>query len=149
MSEKKEEEGPEEEGPEEEGEKYPEEIRRMSKEELATFVREFRGGQIFSSAHISEGDDHIIRMVFLVLTLGGLHDAPDSYLNSIGLIWEYFSNAGPRSINGYPQFFSCHLMHRDDWDRARKAIIELDNREKSDVERLLDDSVTEPEEPSP
>lgn len=128
----------EQEETQEEERKFPEEVVRMSKEDMAKFIREFRSGQIFSSAHLPEHDDRLIPMVFLVLTLGALYGAPDSYINSIGLIWEYLKQAGPRSINGYPQFFSCRLVHKEDWEKIRKTIIELDNREKSDVESLLD-----------
>lgn len=80
----------------------------------------------------------------MVLSFGALKNASDSYIDSIGLIWEYMENAGPRSINNCPQFSSCRFMHREDWKIAKKAIIELDSREKADVESVLNDSVPEP-----
>lgn len=117
--------------------KYPEEVQRLSKDQMAKFIREFRSGQIFSSAHIIE--DYMILRVFLVLSLGALSKAPDTYINSIGLFWEYIKDAGPLSINGYPQFFSCRMVHKEDWAKIRKTILELDNREKSELEDLLED----------
>lgn len=32
----------------------------------------------------------------------------------IGAFYEDFSKAGPRSINGYPMFFSLNILHIDD-----------------------------------
>ena len=38
------------------------------------------------------------------------------YKSQLGLIWEYFDQSLPRSINGYPIFMSCRVMSRDDWE---------------------------------
>lgn len=43
------------------------------------------------------------------------------HTEQIGVIWEYLAQAGPRSINGMPMFFSCRFMHREDWQRALAA----------------------------
>ena len=52
----------------------------------------------------------------------------------LGCIYEEYSKAGPRSINGYPCFFSFHVLSKNDWERARKAIIkELAHREEMEV----------------
>jgi len=41
---------------------------------------------------------------------------------NIGIVWEYMKQANPMGINGMPTFFSMRIMHREDWDRCRKAI---------------------------
>ena len=38
----------------------------------------------------------------------------ENYLSSIGLIYEYIDKAGPRSINGLPNFFSMRLLNKED-----------------------------------
>jgi hypothetical protein len=53
------------------------------------------------------------------------------HFQNLGVIWEWMAKAGPRSINGYPIFFSCRLMHRDDWTRAEKAILREQTRRES------------------
>lgn len=53
----------------------------------------------------------------------------------LGVVYEEHSKAGPRSINGYPIFYSFRVLSRNDWDRARKAITrELERRESMEVE---------------
>lgn len=49
----------------------------------------------------------------LILSLA-LADAPESFIDEIGAIWEYLEKAAPRSINGLPMFFSCHFIAQDD-----------------------------------
>jgi len=44
-------------------------------------------------------------MIFMSLALGALADMTEEAINDIGLIYEYWDQAGPRSINGYPIFF--------------------------------------------
>ena len=55
-------------------------------------------------------------------------------LKQIGCIYEFVDKAGPRSINGYPIFFSFRMIHTDDWARAAAAIErEEKRREKIEV----------------
>lgn len=53
------------------------------------------------------------------------------HFQHLGLFWEWMSAAGPRSVNGYPIFFSCRIMHTEDWERARRAIIREQERRES------------------
>jgi len=53
----------------------------------------------------------MITSVFMPL-LGGLTGMDTA---KIGNILEEYAKAGPRSINGYPMFFSCRIIHIDDW----------------------------------
>jgi len=55
-------------------------------------------------------------------------------LRNLGVIYEYYSEAGPRCCNGYPCFFSCHIINKADWIRAHAAIVrELDRRENMEI----------------
>lgn len=57
-----------------------------------------------------------------------------AHFRDLGIIWERIDRAGPRSINGYPMFMSCHLMHREDWEKARKAAVkEQERRQQVDL----------------
>lgn len=54
--------------------------------------------------------------------------------SNLGEIGEHVSKAGPRSINGYPMFFSMRAIHKDDWVRIRKAVeAELDRQKNLEV----------------
>lgn len=54
----------------------------------------------------------------------------EATLDQIGCFWEYMDKAMPRSINGLPCFMSVRIMHKDDWDRALKAILREQERMK-------------------
>ena len=66
------------------------------------------------------------------VSLPHFHEMTEEKIKDIGCIWEHISEAGPMSINNYPIFMSCHLMNKNDWARAIKAIDhELKLREES------------------
>lgn len=55
-----------------------------------------------------------IGMVFMPIILGCFKDQDKEYLEDIGLIYEYYSEAGPRGINGKPTFTSLKLLSKGD-----------------------------------
>jgi hypothetical protein len=55
---------------------------------------------------------NMLAMVFMPLAMGGLGDLNPEL---IGNIVEDIEKAGPRSVNGYPSFFSCQVIHIEDW----------------------------------
>jgi len=55
----------------------------------------------------------------------------DALAKELGVAWERMSEAGPRSVNGYPIFMSFHIMSRADWIRAEKAILAEQDRRKT------------------
>lgn len=58
-------------------------------------------------------------------------DAYYTKLNeTLGVIYAYYKDALPRSINGYPIFGSCCLLHKEDWKIVRAAIVREQERMK-------------------
>lgn len=111
------------------GMREPRLVPRKSREELRKFVDDFVSGRIFSSAHLPPTDDRLIGGVFLTAGLGGFSEWTLEELQQIGIIYEYLNQAGPRSINGYPCFFSLRVLHVEDWRIALVAInAELERR---------------------
>ena len=47
-----------------------------------------------------------------------------------GCIYGDVKDAFPRSINGYPMFHTVGALHRDDWERAKKAILKFQKMEQ-------------------
>lgn len=41
---------------------------------------------------------------------------------NLGVIYAYHKDSLPRSVNGYPMFMSCVLLHKLDWEMVRKGI---------------------------
>ncbi len=71
--------------------------------------------RVFLSSMIMREEN--IPMVFMALALADqrmIH-----YLRSTGawLLYEYYDKAAPRSINGYPCFFSFNFLNKTDTDR--------------------------------
>jgi hypothetical protein len=64
-----------------------------------------------------------VGMVFMPLALGGLEGIEPK---TIGLMYEYYDQAGPRSVNGMPCFFSFRILHRDNIEDLQKYIEEIE-----------------------
>lgn len=95
-------------------------IPSKTEEELKQFVLDFLGNRIFCMQHIEKKDLHLMGSIFMYAGLGGLATVDRK---SVGTIYEYLDEAGPRGVNGYPSFISLKMLNREDWERARKAII--------------------------
>lgn len=91
---------------------------RMTTESLSKFVDDFVSGRVWSTAHTPEGQDALLP--FPILKLAGLPEALDP--KKIGLVWEYLDQASPLAVNEMPQFFSCRMMHIEDWERVVLAV---------------------------
>jgi hypothetical protein len=91
-------------------------------------------GTVFTDRQLLDPQD--ITMVFPVLSMmtpeqyqesvidvvlpGGIEDAAP-----VGLIYEHLDKAGPRSVNGYPMFFSLRVMSPSDLERVQGVMDEL------------------------
>src|SRR5688500_15846561 len=101
----------------------PKEIKKipdMSSKDMKEFILGVCDGKIFTDRHTRS--DHEIGLVFMVFALSG----PDQLgidINDVGCVWEWLSEAGPRSINGMPCFFSCRFMNKKD---AKFAFIQIE-----------------------
>lgn len=105
---------------------------RMTEEQLKAFVREVLNNNIFLSSYIPEDQKpRMLSSVFMPLMLGGAAQL-ESVADDIGIFWEYYDKALPRSINGFPIFGSMRVMHKDDWSIAAKTI----NREWARLDEL-------------
>jgi hypothetical protein len=104
---------------------------RLSDDELRKFVDDFVSNRIFTTAHLRDHEAGMITMIFMPLGFGCFSKVQPDSLKQIGVIYEYNDKAGPRSINGMPMFFSFHMLHIDDWERAKAAIIKEQERRKN------------------
>jgi len=120
----------------------PHVVPRLSPKDLREFVEGVIANRYFLSAQIRESEGALIKNIFMPLALGALSSWSKEELLNIGIIYEEYSSRtqASRSINGYPIFFSCRLMHKDDWAKAdaairkalkaqRDVLVELEDRE--------------------
>lgn len=104
-------------------------LHRMTDDELREFVIGYCDGRVFTSDDVGKGQAHLMHYVFMTLVFMDEPLHPDT-----GLLWEWIREAGPRGINGMPMFTSHRAMHKDDWERAKKAIVaELERRKEIKV----------------
>jgi hypothetical protein len=105
-------------------------LERMSDADLRKFIQDYLGNMIFTSAHIRPIQQTMLGQIFMPILFGAFEDYREQDLEQIGIIYEYYNKAGPMSINGYPMFVSMRLLHALDWERARKVIIQEEQRAK-------------------
>jgi len=56
--------------------------------------------------------------------------AREEYLKNIGMVYEYYDKAGPRSINGYPIFMSMKILSIDDTKKFRDMYFKYEEMRK-------------------
>ncbi len=76
--------------------------------ELAVLATDIIDGRIFGSWQIPK--DGNLEMVFA----STLFMTPDQFPRNIGALYEYYTEAMPRSVNGYPCFFSHQTLAQQD-----------------------------------
>ncbi len=83
-----------------------------TREELKQFAMDVYDCKIFTHAQLRNQYD--LRSVFMPIALGCLNDWTEEEIAEVGFIYEYMSEAGPRSVNGYPCFTSVKFMDKTD-----------------------------------
>jgi hypothetical protein len=91
-------------------------------EELKQVARDWVENRIFMSTQVKNPAD--IPMVFMVLAMAD-EELIDQYKKEdVVAFYEYYEKASPRSINGYPTFFSAHNLTRDEFEKVRTWALE-------------------------
>jgi len=101
----------------------------MSDDDLRSFINGVADGRIFTSVQIQE--PNMIGHVFMPLLFGALGRYNVESIKTIGVFYENYDQALPRSINGYPMFTSMRMMNVTNWERTKKAILAEQERRKS------------------
>lgn len=102
-------------------------------EELRQVALDLYKGQIFTSEHIRESEvERMLPIVFMVLGFMEKAELEAMSERDVVVFYEYYSQAGPRSINGYPMFTSCYQLTREEW----AFVVRGHNKIKKQMERL-------------
>ena len=118
------------------------EHKKLTNSELKELVREVYDLKIYTSLHCKKED--IIRVFMPVLYLGAkpsvasiskdnqinrknklkyindclIYEAEtpqrEEFINNCGMLYEYYSEAAPRGVNGMPFFYSCKIVSIED-----------------------------------
>lgn len=93
-------------------------------QELRQIAVDLIEGKIFCDRHLKlKGEnERMLLSVFMPLSLW--EDAVE-WVKDAGMIYEYLSEALPRTINGYPMFTSCQKLTIEDTDKMFALYNEL------------------------
>ena len=89
-------------------------------------------GGIFCSGQIR--DQSLTQSIFMPLLFMDAKTQARMLIHEASFLYEHFSKAGPRSINGYPIFFSMQILSKSDGDKVSKIVIDEQERRKQSVE---------------
>lgn len=73
----------------------------------------------FCSAQVQQ--QNLLPMIFMPLALMDEKMLKKLDKDGVAVFFEEYSKAGPRSINGYPCFFSCRYMTFTDYEKVREV----------------------------
>lgn len=98
----------------------------QSPESLKKLAKDIATNLVFINQMIRPGDQSLMGMIFMPLALGALSKYNPASLDNIGMVYEYLSKAGPRSVNSYPMFASCLFLNKHDADIVIGRVQEID-----------------------
>ena len=97
--------------------KTNEEIRQLA-------LDAFKGNIFFATMIPDKDQDHLLPSVFMPIMFAG-EELLKKLFELDAVPYEYFDKAGPRSVNGYPCFFSMYYLSGKDYDRVRSKLKEI------------------------
>ena len=96
-------------------------------EEIKKIAMDIHLNLIFTDRHVENPND--LGMVFMPLVFG--LPMTDEEVKEIGMIYEYMSKAGPRSVNGYPCFGSLAFLNHADTKLVMEKLKEINEALKA------------------
>ena len=90
--------------------------RMLDDEGIAKLAMDMAHGRVFGTWDIPAHrlyDD--VSMVFMPLVFMDEEAHADLQEREVVHLYEYLDKAAPRSVNGYPSFFSMHVLSEGDW----------------------------------
>lgn len=113
----------------------------LTYKEAKKLAMEIYTGSVFTDRHIrssDHGDPMLMTCIFMPLVFMSKEQIEE--MKDVGMIYEYMSQAGSRSINGYPIFSSFRRLSKQDTDKVmqlyREICQELDDVPPSAPETL-------------
>lgn len=90
------------------------------KQELDVLANDILAGKVFGSWNVDHSTD--IGLVFMILALMSKEQLEELKNKGVAHFYEYLSQAGPRSVNGYPCFFSFRSLTAAESEYVRKRM---------------------------
>jgi hypothetical protein len=91
----------------------------MTHEEVTALARDLVKDRIFMSDQLREHEQNLLSSIFMPLVFMKPKDRQKMIDGDLAVLYEYFKEASPRSINGRPMFFSMRWLNQADYARVR------------------------------
>lgn len=88
-------------------------VNKLTADDLKQLALDIHHGKVFTDRHINPPSREELQFVFMPLAFGAFGQMTEEEVKDIGLMYEYVSEAGPRSHNGMPCFFSFRILNRE------------------------------------
>lgn len=108
-------------------------IKKLTDDEINALVEDIYRDRVFTSNHLRPEDLEMLPSIFMPLAFADEKLKEELLIDAPGMIYEHLSQAGHRSINNYPIFFSLHIVNQED----TKKILEKVEQIKKSVCRVL------------
>lgn len=95
--------------------------RQMSDAQIKKLVVDVHGGSVFCDWMIPEEErERAMMYVFVVLVMMDKEQRDQFLSQEPAMIYEYLEEAGPRTVNGLPTFFSLSYLNKADYTAFRQ-----------------------------
>jgi hypothetical protein len=94
-------------------------------DQLKQLARDIHAGHVFTDRHVRPNDANLLSSIFLPLMFVNEEQLSALKADPPALIYEYFSEAGERGINGYPMFMSMKTISTSDWSELQAYLTAL------------------------
>lgn len=96
-----------------------------SEAELRQLALDLKANKVFTSTQIPAEDSLMLGSVFMILALMDDAQRADFLSKKPAFVYEYYSEAGERSVNGYPMFMSMRFVTEDELPLIKQYFDEL------------------------
>ncbi len=114
-------------------------MKKLTDDEINALAGDIYRDRVFTSDHLRQGDLEMLPVIFMPLVFADKKIIEKLRKDAPGMIYEHISEAGPRSVNGYPTFFSLHIVSQEDtkkvWEKfeqIKKSVGEVLKHENTD-----------------
>lgn len=97
-----------------------------SKADIRELALGVRAGTIFGSWMLSETDRHLLGSIFMPLMFMDDMHKKTLIRDEIVHFYGKLNDAAPRSINGFPMFFSMRSINKEDCDQLESMLKHLE-----------------------
>jgi hypothetical protein len=88
--------------------------KKRTNKELKELALAITTGAVFTDAQVKPQDKHLLSMIFMPLLFMAKEQWAEMAQKNIGALYAEYSDAMPRSINGYPIFTQVSILSKTD-----------------------------------